>query len=339
MPGLPEGKLRAATAMNHVKPTVVDLFAGAGLFGHAFEREGFEVVRAVEIDRVAAATHRANMPCRVDVADIRTIKPEGHCDVLIGGPPCQGFSTLGKRRSDDPRNFLCMEIARWARRLQPNVVVIENVAAFVQSPAHELLLKHMKKLGYETAAIVIDAVEFGVPQHRRRSFTFASRLGIPSATRLPGHHPRTVREAWDGLPSRPTGENWHLAPTPSKLAHARMTVIPPGGDKRDIMQKLPRLSAPSWWRTHAEVTDVWGRLEWDRPSNTLRTCLLNPSKGRYIHPDQHRVMSIREAARLHSISDRWQFIGTPYQVARQIGNSVPLKLGRSIARGVRQLLL
>lgn len=322
----------------NMKPTVVDLFAGAGLFGNAFEREGFEVVRAVEIDAVAAATHRANMSCPVDVADVQTVKADGRCDVLIGGPPCQGFSTLGKRRPDDPRNFLCLEIARWARKLQPNVVVVENVAAFVKSPAHQLLIKQMTKMGYDTATTVIDAVDFCVPQHRRRSFTLASRVGIPTIKRLPGQHPGTVREAWRGLPQEPDGKNWHFAPKPSKLAHGRMAVIPQGGDKRDVMRNLPKLSAPSWWRTHGEVTDVWGRLEWDQPSNTLRTCLLNPSKGRYIHPEQHRVMSVREAARLHSITDQWTFIGTPYQVARQIGNSVPFNLGRSVARAVSQRL-
>jgi len=321
------------------RPTVVDLFAGAGLFGHAFEREGFEVVWAVEIDKMAAATHRANLPSRVDVADVRAVMPAGRCDVLIGGPPCQGFSTLGKRRPDDPRNFLCMEMARWARTLQPEMVVIENVAAFVGSPPHELLLRELAKLSYQTRAILIDAVDFGVPQHRRRSFTFASRIGIPTVKRPSGRHPRTVREAWCGLPPEPDGENWHYAPKPSKLAHSRMRVIPPGGDKRDVMLKRPRLAAPSWWRTHGEVTDVWGRLEWDQPSNTLRTCLLNPSKGRYIHPEQHRVMSIREAARLHSVADEWAFVGTPYQVARQIGNSVPFNLGRAVARGIRDQLI
>lgn len=117
-----------------------------------------------------------------------------------------------------------------------------------------------------------------------------------------------------------------------------MELIPAGGDKRDILRRAPHLAPPSWHRTTCEVTDVWGRLDWDAPANTLRTCLLNPSKGRYIHPEQHRVISLREAARLHSIPDSWSFAGTPYQVARQIGNSVPPKLGAVVARACRRRL-
>ena len=117
-----------------------------------------------------------------------------------------------------------------------------------------------------------------------------------------------------------------------------MKVIPPGGDKRDIMRAAPELAPPSWWRTQSAVTDVWGRLHWDRPSNTLRTRLLNASKGRYIHPDQHRVMTLREAARLHSIPDTWRLDGYAYHVAQQIGNSVPPRLGRAVARTVHELV-
>jgi len=114
-------------------------------------------------------------------------------------------------------------------------------------------------------------------------------------------------------------------------------MIPEGGDKRDIMRAAPELAPPSWWSFPGQLTDVWGRMEWDRPANTLRTCLQNASKGRYIHPEQERVISLREAARLHSIEDTWSFSGLPTQVARQIGNSVPPRLGRAVARCVRQL--
>ena len=115
---------------------------------------------------------------------------------------------------------------------------------------------------------------------------------------------------------------------------ARMRVIPPGGDKRDVMRAAPELAPPSWWKIRGEATDVWGRMLWDEPCNTLRTALLNASKGRYIHPEQDRVITLREAARLHSVRDDWRFAGTPYQVARQIGNGVPPALGRVVARAV-----
>jgi DNA (cytosine-5)-methyltransferase 1 len=319
------------------KPTVVDLFAGAGLFGHAFVSQGFRLTQAVERDAIAAQTHKENLGGILHVADIKAVEPTGKCDVLIAGPPCQGFSTLGKRLPDDPRNKLCLEVVRWAEVLHANMVVIENVAPFLDSPAAVELRRRLKRLGYEVEAIVLNALNFGVPQSRRRSFTFASRVGLPTLANETKNQ-TTVRMAWKGLPTVTTGKNSHYSPTPSPMALQRMKLIPAGGDKRDILRVAPHLAPPSWHRTKAEVTDVWGRLIWDEPSNTLRTCLLNPSKGRYIHPAANRVMSLREAARLQSIPDDWQFIGMPYQVARQIGNSVPPKLGQMIARSIRTLV-
>ncbi|MFL6521713.1 MAG: DNA cytosine methyltransferase [Chthoniobacterales bacterium] len=317
-------------------PSVVELFAGAGLFGLCFSTEGFELRRAVEIDAIAAATYRLNLHSDIEVVDVRATKPRESCDVLISGPPCQGFSTLGRRDQDDPRNALCLEVARWAKAAQPKVIVVENVAAFLDSSQWETLYSMLIDLGYEVQPIVLNAVDFGVAQLRLRSFTIASRVGFPIIRRR-SMVPETVRRCFAGLPHRATGENHHYAAAPSEIALARMKVIPSGGDKRDVMNRAPHLAAPSWWTTSGEVTDVWGRMEWDAPCNTLRTEFLNPSKGRYIHPQANRVISLREGARLHSIPDSWQFMGTPYQIARQIGNSVPPLLGRALARAIRKL--
>jgi len=221
--------------------------------------------------------------------------------------------------------------------MQPKVVVIENVAAFLESDEWQGVRRGLRRLGYEVEAIILDAFDYGVPQRRRRSFTFASRVGMVTAPRQ-RRSLRSVREAWEGLPSEADGRNDHYAPTPSRIALERMQIIPPGGDKRDVMRRAPHLAAPSWWNVSSEVTDAWGRMEWDQPCNTLRTALQNASKGRYIHPEQHRVISLREAARLHTIPDSWVFTGLPTQIARQIGNSVPPSLGRTVARAVKRLL-
>ena len=324
--------------MRSTKPRVIELFAGAGLFGHAFQESGFRLVRAVELDAVAASTYAANLGNHIEVADVRTVKPTGACEVLIAGPPCQGFSTLGLRNADDPRNDLSLEVVKWARVLTPRVIVIENVAAFLRSATWPRLERRLRRLGYDVTAIELDAMNYGVAQTRRRSFTIASINGkLPS---LPKPHSRrfTVEDAWDALPSKPDGHNQHYAPTPSKIARARMRLIPPGGDKRDVMRRAPKLAPPSWFRLACEVTDAWGRMEWDKASNTLRTSLQNASKGRYIHPEQDRVISLREAARLHSIPDSFAFEGLPTQIARQIGNSVPPGLGRVVAREVLKIL-
>jgi len=317
------------------KPTVVDLFSGAGLLSHAFVAEGFQVLRAVEFNPIAAETYRLNLGDHVEVADVREAHPAGRCDVLVAGPPCQGFSTLGKRDVRDSRNLLSLEVLRWAKVLKPEIVVVENVAAFLESPVWGRLASGLRRVGYTVHAASYNAYDFGAPQIRHRSLTVASRGGSLPVSRWRRTGTVTVREAWSGLPARPDGRNHHYAPRPSPFALARMRLIPAGGDKRDIMRRAPKLAAPSWWRVPGDVTDVWGRMEWERPSNTLRTALLNPSKGRYIHPEQHRVISLREAARLHTIPDRWVFAGWPTHVAMQIGNSVPPALGRAVARSVR----
>lgn len=319
--------------------SVVDLFAGAGLFSDSFVRQGFHVSLAIENDRRAAESYRRNLGDHVICSDIRAIAPEGGCDVLIGGPPCQGFSTLGKRCENDVRNDLAMYFVSWARALQPKVIVVENVEAFASSSQCAQLASEFEKMGYDIDTHVLDASEYGAAQRRRRSFTIGTRVGPIRISRLEQFSDNNVREAWKGLTVFPDGKNWHYSPEPSEVTRERMRKIPPGGGKADLMRLAPELCPPSWWRSRVELTDVWGRLGWDRPSNTVRTCFNNASKGRYIHPDQDRVISLREGARLQSIPDDYQFYGYPVDVARQIGNSVPPALGCAVAEGVRQSLV
>lgn len=318
------------------KPRVIELFAGAGLWSSAFIAEGFSVIQAIEIDKTAAASYKRNLGSHIETADVLRTNPIGKCDVLLAGSPCQGFSTLGKRDANDPRNFLSLDIIRWAKICTPSIIVIENVEAFLKSTVYHKLRLKLEHLGYSVESIVINALDFGVPQNRVRSFTFAAKGAIPTLAMrsFSDNAASTVREAWQGLSAEPDGVNLHVSPTPSKLALARMSVIPPGGDNRDVLKSSPELAPPSWRNFRGQVTDVWGRLQWDRPSNTLRTCLQNPSKGRYIHPEQNRTISLREAARIHSIADSWTFVGFPTQIARQIGNSVPPNVGRSVAKAV-----
>jgi DNA (cytosine-5)-methyltransferase 1 len=320
------------------KPTVIDLFSGAGLFSLAFCESGFRIIQAVEIDPVAATSYAANIGNHITVGDVAAFAPIAKCDVLIAGPPCQGFSTLGARRADDPRNTLSLQVVRWAKLASPKIVVIENVAAFLNSATWSQVARSLRRLGYGVAAFELDAADYQVPQFRRRSFTVATLDGLRFAPPRPRSKRTCVREALHGLPSEPDGRNHHYSPEPSRLALSRMKAIRPGGDKRDVMKRAPHLAPPSWWRLSCQVTDAWGRMEWESPCNTLRTALQNPSKGRYIHPEQHRVISLREAARLHTIPDTFKFEGRPTHVARQIGNSVPPNLGRAIAQRVLKTL-
>lgn len=320
------------------RPMVVDLFAGAGLFSYAFREEGFEIVQAVENDEFAADSYRSNLGDVLIAEDILDASPIDSCDVLIAGPPCQGFSTLGKRNPSDARNSLSLELLRWVDAANPQVVVVENVAPFLTSSACRALIQDLSLRGYSIGADVLNAVDFGVPQKRERAFVVATRASrVFEARRIAAGYGNLV-EAWKGLAVEPDDENLHEAPVPTQLALSRMRTLPYGGDKRDILRLAPELAAPSWFRYPNAVTDVWGRMRWEAPSNTLRTCFQNPSKGRYIHPEQDRVMTIREGARLQTIPDTWSFVGPRTRIVGQIGNAVPPLLGRSIARGVRKLL-
>jgi DNA (cytosine-5)-methyltransferase 1 len=131
----------------------------------------------------------------------------------------------------------------------------------------------------------------------------------------------------------------HRWSKPSKLAAGRMAQIPIGGDKRDLMRAAPELCPPSWAVVGCQATDVWGRIDPAKPANTLRCAFQNPSKGRYIHPTEDRVLSLREGARLQGVPDEWVFEGRDYPVARQIGNGVPVPLARAVAEEVKIALL
>ena len=269
------------------RPRAVDLFAGAGLLSYAFAREGFEISLAIESDRRAVETYRRNLGDHIVHGDIARIAPQGRCDVLIGGPPCQGFSTLGKRRMEDPRNGLAAHFVKWARELNPKIVVVENVEPFAMTDQGERLARQFRKLGYEVQVEVLDAATYGAAQRRRRSFTVGTKMGNVSISPLPHFGDATVRDAWRGLSRCPDGENSHYSPEPSLIARERMKLIPPGGGKADLMRVAPEICPPSWWRSRIELTDVWGRLRWDRPSNTIRTCF-NKRVKRQVHPPRSR---------------------------------------------------
>lgn len=319
-------------------PTVIDLFAGAGLLSLAFQQEGYKLIRAYELDANAAATYRQNIGDIVDACDLSDVAPSGSCDVVVAGPPCQGFSSLGKRKHDDPRNRLCQIIPLWAQQCGAKIAIVENVPAFLRSRAWKRMTDKFATLGYEVASWTLDASRFGVAQRRLRSFTVCSRVGLPSADDLREHTPTTVRDAFRNLPRFPCKRIQHFTRTPSAFAIKRMSRIPPGGDIRDLAQTAPNLVPPSWFRISSKVVDIWGRLDWDGVANTLRTGFLNPSRGRFLHPERNRPISFREAARLQGIPDSFTFVGKPEQISRQIGNGVPVSLGRAVAAWIRPLL-
>jgi len=325
------------------KPKVAEIFSGAGLFGAAFKDLGFDTIYAAELNARAVASFNRNVAPVAEVRDARGVRTDVRCDILLAGPPCQGFSTQSAcnpsahAATARKRNKLSLIVSDWAAATRANVVVIENVPKFFQSWHWSRLRRVMELLGYECAEWILRAELYGAPQLRTRAFGVFSKLGLPPAPKPTLNSPATVRDAFKGLPVEPDNSGMHVAPAPSAIALSRFKHIPQCGDKRDVMRGAPELCPPSWFRMGQEATDVWGRLDYDQPSNTLRCDFQNASKGRYVHPTAHRVITLREGARIQGVPDVWRFEGMRTHVAEQIGNGVPLPLGRTVARAVKRL--
>jgi DNA (cytosine-5)-methyltransferase 1 len=320
------------------KPRVIDLFAGVGMFGHGFALEGFRVEHSYEVDPMTAAVNAMNSKAPIDDCDLSKARPKGDCEVLIAGPPCQGFSSIGSKWADDPRNALCMIIPHWAKTTTPKVVVVENVPRFLQSPAWKIMCSQLEALGYEMAVEIVNARHFGVAQNRTRSLTFFSKGKLPDISKQMWAAELNVRDAFAELPKAPSPKIQHYSHTPSKQAAERIALVPYGGDIRDIYRSRPQLVPPSWLKVQDKIVDIWGRLTWEGVSNTIRTGFLHPSRGRFLHPTEDRPITFREAARLQSVCDSFQFSGFGEEIARQIGNGVPTNLARAVARAVREVI-
>jgi DNA (cytosine-5)-methyltransferase 1 len=340
----------------------VDLFAGAGglSLGFHLAHLGFMPVFAVEHDHAAASTFKRNFGCDVFDGNIEAgpIYPEA--DVVLGGPPCQGFSPLGRDRDDVSRaalNALWEHYLEAVRSIRPKAFVIENVPEFQRSAQFVELLRVMETdpllSDYGIAYGVLNAADYGVPQNRKRGILVAIKSTEdlpwpPPPTHGPGtSQPHvTVKEAIGDLPRRTRGtepyvdvdgaQHLHFGRRPLPSSLERYKAIPPGGNRFDLQRNRPDLTPACWANKPTGTVDVMGRLWWDRPSATIRTEFFKPEKGRYLHPTAHRVISHREAARIQTFPDTYVFEGSKIEIARQIGNAVPPVLGKAIAEYVHR---
>jgi DNA (cytosine-5)-methyltransferase 1 len=327
---------------------MLDLFAGAGGMSYGLMNAGFEPVAAVEIDPSAADTYEANMGHHIlreqgsspqKIEDVDFTPYTGRVDLLAGGPPCQGFSNLGTRLSDDPRNRLWFEFMRAVETVRPRAFIMENVPPILASEEGRATIMRAEELGYQVVAGTLSAELYGVPQKRKRAF-FIGLLDAPAAlpepvTRL---KPPTVAWALEGLPLQPDEHNWHIGRNPTEQSLERYKTIPEGGNRYDLMRLRPDITPPCWIKKTKGATDVFGRLWWDRPALTIRTEFYKPEKGRYLHPSEHRPITHREAARLQTFPDDFVFCGSKVEVARQIGNAVPPVLAYRLGLHISEAL-
>lgn len=342
--------------------TLIDLFSGAGGFTLGFVQTGrFKSVFSNDFDEACVAAYNANFAGGHGVVgDINELLSKRgfelpSADVVIGGPPCQGFSLLNKKRKGDPRKQLWRAFIEVVRRTHPRVYVMENVPELLSSDEYLEIRKQSERLGYRLVAAVLNAADYGVPERRRRAIIIAARLGAPRLPEkthcdpqlLKGRHGlplspwRTVRDAIADLPKPegieprvgevPPPMDLHFGRTPRPESLLRYKCVPEGGNRWDLLRKRRDLTPGCWIRKKTGGTDLFGRLWWDRPAFTIRTEFFKPEKGRYLHPSQHRPITHREAARLQSFPDDFVFKGTKIEIARQIGNAVPPLLAGRIA--------
>lgn len=355
---------------------LIDLFAGAGGFTLGFAMQfgsRLKVVWSNDFNPDAVHTYNANFGNHCisgDIVDILenpgTQIPES--DVVIGGPPCQGFSLLNKNREHDPRKQLWIPYMEVVERSSARIFVMENVRQLLNTPEHSAIEEAASRMGFKTASGVLCAADYGVPQMRYRAIIVGSMDVDPKEffppkmthynpgqngnmslfSTIPGLQPyQTVRDAVADLPPPVTTEliegtepiNLHFTRNPTEMSAARYRVVSEEGMNRFDLQRLaPELTPECWIRKKSGGTDLFGRLWWDRPAFTIRTEFYKPEKGRYLHPEQHRPITHREAARIQSFPDDFYFIGSKIEIARQIGNAVPPLLGKAVAGVVQDIL-
>lgn len=361
------------------KYKLIDLFCGAGglslgfsgVFGHPFES-----IWANDFNQYAANTYNANFGKHCIVGDIVDLLDNPKirvpkADIVIGGPPCQGFSLLNKNRKGDKRRSLWRPFMEVVKRSGADIFVMENVPQLLNSEEFQEIEKVAAELGFNPLAKAkLCAADYGVPQIRYRAFIIGCRFANPGkvfpplkthynplAVDLKGLTPytgyaekavpwKTVRDAIGDLP-KPIGTeirdesaplNLHFGRTPTKISLRRYMAIPDEGMNRfDLQRVAPEITPECWKNKKSGGTDLFGRLWWDKPSVTIRTEFFKPEKGRYLHPQEHRPITHREAARIQSFPDGFCFLGSKIEIAKQIGNAVPPLLASQVASCVDSL--
>jgi len=345
-----EAAMHAQAASDSSRPTAIDLFSGAGGATQGLVDAGFSVIGAVEFDSIASESYRLNHPSvRLWEQDIRGIRATtiardlelkpGELGLLKACPPCQGFSTLaeGRINGDDPRNELVRHTIRFVRVLRPKAVLIENVPGLGRDRRSAELLDSLRRMGYNARVYHVNAVDFGVPQKRKRLIILALRglrAALPETlTPADPEEPRTVRQAFDQLASE-VDPNDPLS-VPRALPAAvlrRVEAIPAGGNRYDLPPDL-QLDC------HKKLADEgksgasgsYARLRWEDPAPTMTTRCTTPACGPFLHPELHRPLTLREAAVIQTFPASYQFAGRRGDIERQIGNAVPVKMAAAIA--------
>lgn len=316
----------------------IDLFSGCGGLTQGLKMAGFQVLGAVDVDPLSVETYKANhKEVIVWENDIHRISAgemkkkiglhKGELDLLAGCPPCQGFSSIrtlnGARRIDDPRNELIFDFLRFVKELRPKAIMFENVPGLAIDERMNFFRDRLKELGYRGDSGVLDAADYGVPQRRRRMIILGGRFEYIKFPLASSSH-KTVRDAIASLPPPgKSGDPLHdLAEKRSSRIIDLIKRIPQNGGSRTDLNHEDQL--PCHKRCNG-FKDVYGRMGWDDVAPTITGGCVNPSKGRFLHPEQDRAITLREAALLQSFPPDYSFSlrRGKFPAAALIGNALP----------------
>lgn len=335
------------------KPTAIDLFCGCGGLSLGLRNAGFSVVAGVDADPLASSTYRMNHRSAVVIEDdisrvdplalmVRLNMRPGDLGLLAGCPPCQGFSTLrtlnGRRNVQEPMNDLIFQFNRFISCFRPKAIMIENVPGLANDPRLKSFCKGLAAMGYKYRFQVFDAAEFGVPQRRRRMILLAARTARPEFAKASKNRP-TVRDAIATLPLPGLSDDpAHDYPI-VRAAHVEDLIkrVPKDGGSRGALGKGAQLPC----HTKCDgFKDVYGRMAWSEPSPTITGGCINPSKGRFLHPEQDRAITLREAAILQGFPRDYKLDLSRgrYPTAQMIGNAFPPSFAARHARLLHRII-
>lgn len=343
-----------------MKPKVIDLFAGVGGLSLGFEQHGFDVVLANEYDESIATAYKKNhTSTKMIVGDITKLDLEDTfglyknvADVVIGGPPCQGFSQKGQRKTiHDERNFLFKYYVKVVELVKPRYFVMENVPNLLTAEGgyfRKEIAELFNSMGYSLKMGVLNASDYGVPQNRRRAVIIGKRDGEAPDLPIPKRTKVNIWDAISDLAYLESGEGEeeqgyrnepqssyqkklrkgskvlynHVVTKHSRLALERLAMIPPNAGKEVL---------PEEHLTKSIYSGTWTRMRKEEISVTITTRFDTPSSGKFTHPFLNRAITVREAARIQSFPDNFIFVGNKGSQMKQVGNAVPPLLAGAIA--------
>lgn len=341
---------------NKKKPTAIDVFSGCGGTTKGLREAGFRVIAGIECDSLAVRTYRENhrgvKVWEDDVTEI-AIAPllrhhklrKGELDLLVGCPPCQAFSAIRRLNGNrivrrKTEKDLVFEFMRLVRGLFPKVVMLENVPRLMNDYRFQSVKSELRKLGYEGEPQIFNAADFGVPQRRRRLVYVASRIGVIDCRAVVKVDRRTVRDAIGKLkPAGKSGDPLHDIPENRTQAIVeRIANVPKDGGSRSDLGDAEQLECH---KSCDGFKDVYGRMAWDAVAPTITGGCFNPSKGRFLHPEENRAITLREAALLQSFPSDYFFSLDEGKcaAAQMIGNAFPPAFVQHHAESIREKLV